>query len=228
MTRPRVHTWKEAMGFKRHRRSVAPFLSPPVILPNIRWNPEERLIPLERRLISPIGFRSGVVLATDPLLIRYLDEHPQEVYSLTPREFEELVASLLVHAGYNVRMSALGSDGGVDLFAERKSEFGPEMTLVQCKRNRVDRRVGEPVVKQLYADVTRRNATRGLLVTTSTFTAPALAMIEDVRYRLAGKDIDRLKEWFHHLRRIKSRGDPGEVERLASRSTGGASRAAGR
>jgi restriction system protein len=134
-------------------------------------------------------------------LIRYLDEHPDDIYRLSPREFEELVAGLLARSGYTVKLGPRGRDGGIDVFAERGGQFGPELTLVQCKRYRNDQKVSEPTVKQLYADLTLRNATKGLLVTTSTFTKPALKLIEDVRYRLAGNDSAKLREWVTDLRK---------------------------
>jgi hypothetical protein len=34
------------------------------------------------------------------------------------------------------------------------------LTLVQCKRNSPDRKVGEPIIKQLHADVNDRRASR--------------------------------------------------------------------
>jgi hypothetical protein len=75
----------------------------------------------------PERLRSGVVLATDPFLIRYLDEHPDDIYGLSPREFEELVASLLASSGYTVKLGPRGRDGGIDVFAERDGEFGAEL-----------------------------------------------------------------------------------------------------
>jgi hypothetical protein len=62
--------------------------------------------------------------------------------------------------GYSVQLGQLGRDGGVDVFAERPSEVGDELVLIQCKQFRVDRKVGEPIIKQLHADVHYRSATR--------------------------------------------------------------------
>ena len=185
----------------RGRRRSGPIWGSPLTLSGSAWNPESDLLELERRLVFPEAFRSGVTLPTDPLLIRYLDENPNDIYSLSPREFEEFVAGLLATSGYEVKLGPKGRDGGIDVFAERDGEFGPELTLVQCKRHRYDQKVSEPVVKQLYADMTLRNATKGLLVTTSTFTKPALKLIEGVRYRLVGKDIEKLKRWLSTLRK---------------------------
>jgi restriction endonuclease Mrr len=48
------------------------------------------------------------------------------------------------------------------------------LVLVQCKRFSPRKKVGEPTVKQLCTVVDDEKATRGLIVTTSTFTSVAL------------------------------------------------------
>jgi restriction system protein len=169
-----------------------------------RWRPEEALPVEEQSLISRDEFRSGIVPVTDRELIELFDGKSRDLYDLTPRQFEEFVAELLRRMGYKARLGPGSKDGGVDVFAERDGDFGPEMTLVQCKRNRVDRRIGEPMVKQLSADVSDRQASRGLLVTTSFFTSTALQYMERFKYRLAGADINQLQLWVEQLRDKRS------------------------
>jgi len=165
-----------------------------IVMSGAEWNPETNLPEAERRVITPEEFRSGRVVIGDPELIRYLAEHPEALRSvLTWRQFEELVAELLKKSKHEVHLSRRGRDGGIDIVAYRAGEFGPELTLVQCKH--WEDMVGEPVVKQLYADVDLRRATHGLLVTTSHFTRDALKRIEEVKYRLAGRDLDALQDW---------------------------------
>ena len=163
--------------------------------------PEQTLTADARRLITPEEFRSGVVPYTDPRLIQYLAENPREVYALSPYKFQEVVGELLRRHGYpDIRVGPKGADGGVDLFAERLTELGRELVLVACKRNREDRKVGEPIVKQLAYEVNEREATRGLIVTTSTFTEDALKLIEEKRYKLSGKDFDHFQRWVRQAR----------------------------
>ena len=120
--------------------------------------------------------------------------------TLPPREFEELVASLLERFGYTVRLGPRGRDGGVDIFAERTTAVGFDLTLVQCKRNAAERKVTQPLIKQFHNEVQDRQATRGLFVTTSAFTAAALQYIESKRCRLSGADFEKLREWVARLR----------------------------
>ncbi len=154
-----------------------------------------------KRIFTPEQFRSGFLTNIDTRLIAHLDSHPEDLYSLTPWQFQELIAELLKKFGYQkVRLGKRGKDGGVDIYAERESETGFDLSIVQCKRHKADHKVGEPIIKQLFTDVQTRNATRGLIVTTSTFTRDALKFIESLKYRLTPVDIAKVKEWLGKTR----------------------------
>jgi restriction system protein len=80
--------------------------------------------------------------------------------------------------------------------------IGPELVIVQCKRYAPDKKVGEPTVKQLCAvvDVDDQKATRGLIVTTSTFTSVALKYIDWKKHKVSGADHVKLQEWMRIIR----------------------------
>jgi Restriction endonuclease len=165
------------------------------------WTPERQLPQEDKLILTPEEFRNPELrLITDSRLIAYIDSHPEELYNLTPRQFEEFIAELLNKMGYTVRLGPGSKDGGVDVFAERDQDFGPELTLVQCKRNSPVNKVGEPIIKQLHADVNDRKASKGLVVTTSFFTSTALKYIESSKYRLAGTDFSNLQQWISRFR----------------------------
>lgn len=185
--------WCEHMSNKEDRVEV--------VNDEADWNPEGKLPREDKLLLTPEEFRnSGSTLVTDPRLVAYIDSHPEELYRLSPRGFEELIAELLSKMGYKVRLGPGSKDGGVDVFAERDLDFGPELTLVQCKRHSPEHKVGEPIIKQLHTDVNDRKASRGLVVTTSFFTGPALKYIESSKYRLSGADVALLQKWIARLR----------------------------
>lgn len=168
-----------------------------------QWNPEHDLVPIERSTFSPEDFRvNPSIVIADPRVIEFLSKDPQRLFALSPRQFEELIAELMHRLGYSVQLGPLGRDGGVDLFAESKSEVGDELVLIQCKRYRDDRKIGEPIVKQLHADVHDRSATRGLVATTSYFSSTALNYIERNRFRLSGVDQDELMAWMARVRKL--------------------------
>lgn len=145
---------------------------------------------LERRHIS---------LAPSHEAVSYFSSHPEMLHLVEPREFEMLTADLLSSFGYSVKLGPLGRDGGVDVYAERHDRLGTELILVQCKLLRSGRKVGAPVIKQLYTEVVDRNATRGIVVTNAVFTSCALDYITSHRYQLDGIDGHRLAEWLAEL-----------------------------
>lgn len=153
--------------------------------------------PPDTRIITPEEFRRfGLDVPIDPRIITHLDKNFDDIFRLSPRQFEELVAELMKSFGYRVNLGPRGRDGGVDVYAERDLDCGPELVLVQCKHYGPGHKVTEPVIKQLWADVQMRQATRGMAVTTSTFTSTALKCIDRFKYQLAGTDHVKLKEWF--------------------------------
>ncbi len=174
------------------------------------WSPEKDLTEDSKRIIAPVEFLADTSkLSCDPRVIEYFLKHPEELYSIPPRDFEQFVAELLKKMGYITRLGPRGADGGVDVYAERDLDTGPELVLVQCKRYDLRRKVSQPTVKQLHADVYDRCASRGLFVTTSSFTKPAEAYIEEKKYRLAGADHEKLAQWLKQLRVRTEPSSPG-------------------
>jgi len=55
----------------------------------------------------------------------------------------------------------------------------------------------------LKANVFDKNASSGLVVTTSTFTKPAWDYINQAKYRLAGADQQKLQEWLAYIKKNK-------------------------
>ena len=88
--------------------------------------------------------------------------------SLDWREFEELVGEAFRQQGFQVRETASGADGGVDLELRK----GDELHLVQCKQWRAFR-VGVSVVRELYGVMAARGASGGFVVTSGVYTKDA-------------------------------------------------------
>ncbi len=81
------------------------------------------------------------------------------------------VAHLLEAMGYRTRVSAEGSDGGIDIVAH-KDELGFEPPIIKVQVKSGEGSVGDPVVSALYGKVGENEF--GLVVTLGTFTTPAL------------------------------------------------------
>jgi restriction system protein len=143
---------------------------------------------------------SGVLIVTDDLLDR-IRAKPAEMYSLTPRQFEELVAELFRRQGYEVTLTPASKDGGKDIYVAKRDTVGALMYLVECKQFAPDRPVGVGLIRQLYGVVQQENASGGILATTSFFTKGAKEFTEKVRYRLSLKNYIDLQKWVEQSRR---------------------------
>jgi YVTN family beta-propeller protein len=84
------------------------------------------------------------------------------------RQFEELVASAYRLQGFTVLPTSPGADGGIDLILIR----GNERIFVQCKHWKAWQ-VGAPIIRELFGLVAAHQATRGIVVTSGTFSREA-------------------------------------------------------
>lgn len=132
-------------------------------------------------------------------LLLFLAAQPEELFHVTPRRFEELMAELLGDFGYEVQLTKQTRDDGIDIIAiGRSTPLGlDERYLIQCKRNARQNRVGVSVVRDLLGVGSLEPNTGLMLVTTSAFSdsAKKLALKEFVRWRLHLRDYDHISEW---------------------------------
>jgi hypothetical protein len=91
----------------------------------------------------------------------------KQLFELTPRRFEQLVAELLQRAGYEVCLSHNERDAGMDLFAFSSWDSQRAPVLVQCKRYVPNRQVTLELVDSLAAFAATDDASRALVVTTA-------------------------------------------------------------
>lgn len=172
--------------------------------PEYDFDEDNNYLAQELRVYSPEEFHREIIQTSfDYRLIQYFDRNPEKVYSLTPRQFEEFVAELLHQFGYKVNLGPKGADEGVDIFAERQGAIGDELMLVQCKRFNKSKKVSRPIVQQLNSNIYDKKASSGLVVTTSSFSQPALEYISQAKYRIRGADHLKIKEWLTILNNRK-------------------------
>jgi hypothetical protein len=129
-------------------------------------------------------------------VIRALSRRPNDLHMLTPRQFEQLVATLIEDMGAKVELTPESKDKGRDILAAFDTPFGELLALVECKKYRADRPVGIDIVKQFLWTVDRQdNASFGLVATTSTFTRGALEEASKHKWRLKLRDLEHITEW---------------------------------
>jgi restriction system protein len=85
-----------------------------------------------------------------------------QLYNLSPREFEQYVARLFRHKGYRVKVRGGSGDHGVDLELTQRSG---KRAVVQCKR--YQRTISPDVVRDLYGTMMHEGVAHAFLVTTA-------------------------------------------------------------
>jgi len=119
---------------------------------------------------------------------------PEEIWSLDPDRFEELVAEVLQRSGFHVLWIPGGQDGGVDVIAG----CDDHRYLIDVKRYRSDNPVSVELVRRIYgvAEAAGKErpelVTRGGIITSSRFTRDAEAFRDSVRERPLLRDGDWL------------------------------------
>lgn len=127
-------------------------------------------------------------------LIAHLAAHPELLYELSSRRFEELVAELYSGAGFAVELTPASGDGGVDVYAVRRDDLGSTLTVAQAKRYKPELKVEASVVRELFGTVHLTNASAGVLITTSSFQPGAQRLAEQHEWRLSLRDYARLQQ----------------------------------
>lgn len=93
----------------------------------------------------------------------------ENLRSLHWRDFEKLVGAAYGRRGYAVTETREGADGGVDLVLNKDGET----ILVQCRHWRMEQ-VGVAIVRELLGVICDRKASKGIVITSGTFTREAL------------------------------------------------------
>lgn len=170
---------------RNFQRIISAMLSVWLILAGVRgllfFSPEivsGLLIP--EPLNTVVFFVSGPVLLLLWYVAVYRHRHFQlktmegvhtakDLLSLSPSQFEQIVAQLFRMHGYKAKVRGQSGDGGVDVVVRTSKG---EKWIVQCKRWKD--RVGSPVVRDFYGAMQHEKADRGIIVAVGGFTGPAI------------------------------------------------------
>lgn len=116
------------------------------------------------------AFQSIIDDLAEELLQKTLDQSPQF--------FEQLVVDLLVKMGYggsfanSAMVTQFSHDEGIDgIIYEDK--LGLDKIYIQAKRYGVDKTIGSPQIQQFAGALAMQKATKGVFITTSTYTKDA-------------------------------------------------------
>lgn len=113
------------------------------------------------------------IISANQAMVDALKKRPEDIFKLSPRKYEELVAELLSDMGYDVQLTPATRDGGKDILAYFKTDCGTFLSLVEAKRYRPDRKIGVELVRTLYGTLVDYQANNAMMVTTSSFSKDA-------------------------------------------------------
>lgn len=111
------------------------------------------------------------------------------VVELTPDAFEQLVLDVLRGIGYGgssedaTQVLGKSGDGGVDGVI-REDALGLDLIYVQAKKWKKDQPVGRPEIQKFFGALHGKHATKGVFITTSTFSKEANEFAEGVTPRI--------------------------------------------
>jgi restriction system protein len=135
-------------------------------------------------------------------ILKLIDKDPNAIYQLGARKWEEMIAAAYHHAGFEVILTPLSGDHGIDVIASSKG-IGAVRYLDQVKAYRPGHLVTAAEVRDMVGVLNmNRNASKGVITTTSNF-APRI--MEDpniaalVPYRLELKPRDALLHWLYSI-----------------------------
>lgn len=106
----------------------------------------------------------------------------ESLYRMNPYDFETVIASLLRAMGLVVTVTKKSSDGGVDIFAESTVPVLGGKFIVQCKR--YVGKVPVEMIRDLYGVVMHERASKGILITTGSFSRAGLAFASNKQLEL--------------------------------------------
>ncbi|MEL4274005.1 restriction endonuclease [Shewanella xiamenensis] len=116
------------------------------------------------------------------------DELIEQIHTLSPKFFEQLVVDLMLAMGYGGSQKDAGqatqysSDGGVDGII-KEDKLGLDSIYLQAKRYR-DNTVGRPDIQAFAGALDMHRARKGVFITTSSFSKDARDFVTRIEKRI--------------------------------------------
>lgn len=148
----------------------------------------KRRIKQAHGISTPETPREAMAIYYEQIRAALASELLATVKKCSPQFFERLVILLLVRMGYGGSLKEAGQaigragDGGIDGVI-REDKLGLDNIYIQAKRWN-DKPVGSPEIDQFAGALSKKKATKGIFITTSTFTKDALASVREYASRI--------------------------------------------
>lgn len=122
-----------------------------------------------------------------------------KVLELSPEFFEKLIVKLLIGMGYGGSTLEAGrhlgksGDGGIDGVIN-EDKLGLDSIYIQAKRYAPDNSIGRPEIQKFVGSLMGESASKGVFVTTSSYSAHAIQYVETVPQKIILIDGDKLTD----------------------------------
>lgn len=128
-------------------------------------------------------------------LVQKIRKQPSILYSISPRDFEELIAELFERRGFKVQLTKQTRDGGKDIIAFHEMMGITSKYIIECKKYAKHRKVTLELVQRLFGVKLSEGANKAILVTTSSYTKDAISFGRNHIWDLALKDYRDIMSW---------------------------------
>lgn len=150
----------------------------------------------ETELTVPETRERIVIYSPSIALLEKLRARQISLFDLHWRQFEELVAELLTQDGYTVELGRGTKDGGKDIVAVKNFPgVGLIISVWQAKKLSPKNKVDISIIRELADTRLQQNATKGVIVTTTSLTRDALERVQRDSYYLHKVDGVDLDAW---------------------------------
>lgn len=175
----------------------------------------ETIISNETSLVTP---QEQIDAAYDEIKAALSIELLQQVLELSPEAFEQLIVDLMLGMGYGAggqgRRIGQSGDGGVDGVIS-EDRLGLDVVYLQAKRYAPENKVGSGQLREFIGALAIRRASKGVFVTTSSFSNSAISEAERSGSRVIlidGKRLSSLMIQYDVGVRLASRVDIKEID----------------
>ena len=104
----------------------------------------------------------------------------ENLKKISPQEFEATIARLYKKLGYQTELTPYVGDEGKDIIATKDGK----KYFIECKKYCTNNKVSRPFLQKLYGAVSEHKVKKGILVTTSEFSQPAIEYADRVGIKL--------------------------------------------
>ncbi len=127
-------------------------------------------------------------------IIMDIAQNHELIYSISPREFEEVVERVLQDEGFETRLTQQTRDGGLDIIATKYEMGKPIVFYIECKRYGPQNSVGVNIVRSLYGVQSADRINKAILVTTGHVTRGARRFVDNQNTMMSVIDVEEIHE----------------------------------